>query len=84
MRHLTVAAQEYDDDIHVVPDFPNIDDDKTGGGTHAQGTQQQTATLARMRPHDMDTFHHENLGMAHLQRARELVKDLEDMKQANV
>lgn len=62
MQHLTVAAEAYDDAIHVVPDFPD--------------TEGRGAPLALARPHDTDTFHHRNLGLAHLQRAREVAAAL--------
>lgn len=66
MQHLNVAANEYDDAIHAVPDFPN----PAGRGP----------PLAKTRPHDMDAFHHTNLGMAHLQKAREVAMELEDLE----
>lgn len=67
VRHLNVAAEAYDDAVHIVPDFPEPD---------PRGGMEQGAPLVQTRPHDMQTFHHENLGMAHLQRARDLKADL--------
>lgn len=50
----------------MVPDFPDPD---SGGGP----------PLAETRPHDMHAFHHVNLGVAHLQAAREASSELEAM-----
>lgn len=58
VRYLNVAASAYDDAIYAVPDFP----DEEGNGP----------PIAQTRPHDTGPFHHTNLGMAHLQRAREI------------
>eukprot|EP00904_Undaria_pinnatifida_P013165 jgi/Undpi1/897/HiC_scaffold_10.g04361.m1 len=63
VRHLNVAAEAYDDLINIVPDFPS-----------AEGLGPP---LAQTRPHDMSTFHHSNLGVAHLARAREVAAEAE-------
>lgn len=65
-----MAAEEYHSVIYTVPDFP--EPDPTGG-------MDRGSSLAHTRPHHMDTFHHENLGLGHLGRARELKKDLENI-----
>lgn len=64
-RLLNVAAEAYEDVVHVVPDFPDV----AGEGP----------PLAKTRPHDMDTFHHVNLAMAHLQGARKVAIEIDDM-----
>ncbi|CAM9596625.1 unnamed protein product [Ectocarpus fasciculatus] len=64
-RLLNVAAEAYEDIVHVVPDFPDV----AGAGP----------PLAKTRPHDMDTFHHVNLAMAHLQGARKVAIEIDDM-----
>ena len=61
-----MAADAYDDVVHVVPDFPDV------GG--------RGPPLAQTRPHDMSTFHHCNLGVAHLGRAREVAAEVERME----
>lgn len=68
-QFLGVAANAYDDAIHVVPDFP-----EAGSG--------EGPPLAKTRPHDMDSFHHVNLGVAHLRGGREASTEIEDMKRA--
>lgn len=68
-RLLDVAATAYDDAIHAVPDFP---DPGTGEGP----------PLAKTRPHDMDSFHHVNLGVAHLRGGREASAEIEARKKA--
>lgn len=60
-----MAAEAYEDVVHVVPDFPDV----AGEGP----------PLAKTRPHDMDTFHHVNLAMAHLQGARKVAIEIDDM-----
>ncbi|CAM9407149.1 unnamed protein product, partial [Ectocarpus sp. 6 AP-2014] len=64
-RLLNVAAEAYEDVVHVVPDFPDV----AGEGP----------PLAKTRPHDMDTFHHVNLAMAHLRGARKVAIEIDDM-----
>ena len=66
VRHLNVAADAYDDVIHIVPDFPDA------GG--------RDPPLAQTRPHDMSAFHHSNLGVAHLERAREAAAEVDKME----
>lgn len=68
-RFLDVAANAYDDAINVAPDFPDPD---SGEGP----------PLAKTRPHDMDSFHHVNLGLAHLRGGREASAAVEEMKRA--
>eukprot|EP00903_Cladosiphon_okamuranus_P008234 g7927.t1 len=68
-RFLEVAASSYNDAVHVVPDFPD-----PGGG--------EGPSLAKTRPHDMDSFHHVNLGLAHLRAGREASAEVEEMKRA--
>lgn len=65
-----MAANAYDDAIHIVPDFP----DASGRGP----------PLAKTRPHDTDAFHHTALGVAHLQMAREVDSELDDITGLNV
>lgn len=66
VQHLNVAAQAYEDAIRVVPDFP----DSVGQGP----------PLARTRAQDVHNFHHENLGVAHLQRARAITASIEELE----
>lgn len=68
-RFLNVAADAYDGAIHVVPDFPDL-----GSG--------EGPPLAKTRPHDMNSFHHVNLGVAHLRGGREASAEIEDLKRA--
>lgn len=67
-RFLNVAADAYDGAIHVVPDFP--------------GPDGEGPPLAKTRPHDMVSFHHVNLGVAHLHGAREAATEMQDMEKA--
>lgn len=76
MPHLEVAAEEYDNIVHNVPDFPAIEHGE------AQGIIGKEVALCQTRPHDMDTSHHLNLGMASFQRAMQLVRDVEEMRNA--
>lgn len=69
-RLLDVAADAYDKAIHTVPDFP----DPAGEGDH------EGPPLAQTRPHDMAAFHHVNLGMAHLQGARQTAAQMEALE----
>lgn len=68
-RLLDIAANAYDGAIHVVPDFP----DPAGEG------EDEGPPLAKTRPHDTTTFHHVNLGVAHLQAARQAAAEMEDL-----
>eukprot|EP00752_Nemacystus_decipiens_P011953 g10598.t1 len=68
-RFLDVAANAYDDAINTAPDFPGPASD-------------EGLPLAKTRPHDMDSFHHANLGVAHLRGAREASTEIEEMKRA--
>ncbi|CAM9251020.1 unnamed protein product [Scytosiphon promiscuus] len=70
VRLLEIAADAYDRAIHTVADFP----DPAGEGEH------EGPPIAKARPHDMVTFHHVNLGMAHLQGARQAVAKVEDLE----
>lgn len=70
-KHLNVAAEAYEDATRFVPDFPEPD---------LRGGMEQGAPLAETRPHAMDTFHHEHLGLGHLERARELKSELDNMR----
>lgn len=52
----------------MVPDFPDPD----GEGP----------PVAKTRPHDTVSFHHVNLGVAHLQAARKASTEMQDMDKA--
>lgn len=70
-NYLNVAAEAYEDAIRFVPDFPE---------PGLKEGIEQGAPLAETRPHAMDTLHHERLGMGHLEMARELKIELDNMR----